>query len=122
MPIHEFIDVEAALITWLDGKMPGVPASADIPEPRPTTFLTVSQTSGYVTSVAVYHVTVSIRCWAPTRAEANDLARAVMAIVPDMPEMPRVAKADVEIARNDPDLEGGVYLPRWQVVIDLVTR
>ena len=112
------LDIEAVLIAWLAKEL-GLPVSADVPDPRPKTFITVERVGGARDSVVVDRPSVAVQCWASSRAQAATLAYRVSALIPRLAFIDRVARAEQDTLYNFPDLEGGN--PRYQVVIDLVT-
>lgn len=112
-------DVEAALVAWLPGAV-GVPCFADVPDPRPETFLTVERTGGS-SSLGVDRPGVAVQAWAPTRERAANLALTARdALILRSIEVPQICRCSVDSVYNfpDPDSRGA----RYQLSVSLVCR
>jgi hypothetical protein len=115
----EPLDIEAALGRWLSKQLE-VPWHADVPKPRPPRLITTERVGGGGDSVVLDRPRVAVQCWAETREKASALAAGVAGLVPRMAEIHRVMQAEKVSQLNFPDLASGS--PRYQVVINLVTR
>lgn len=113
-------NVEAALIAWLPGKV-GAPAYAQVPDPRPESFLTVERTGGTAT-MGIDYPTVAVRSWAGSAYGASDLALAVRdAMLLEAVEIPQVRHVDVgsgPYSSPDPESRQQAY----QTVFNMVTE
>ncbi len=113
-------NVEATLIAWLPRAV-GVPAYAEVPDPRPGRFLVVQRTGGVMT-VGIDNPTVSVSCWAGSAYDASELALAVRdAMLYRAVEVPQVRHVDVgsgPYAAPDSDSRQ----PAYQVVFNMVTE
>lgn len=116
----ESINIEEHLASWLDARM-GVPVLWEVPNPRPSSFVTVERTGGQRDSVVVDRPVLAIQCWAASRAEASRLAYEVDALLPGFACEPGITKASRNSLYNHPDTDGAKIRPRYQIVADLVT-
>lgn len=62
----------------------GVWAGAEVPEPRPKTFITVERTGGGAQD-RLDHPELAVQSWAQTNLEAHELARRADALMLDLP-------------------------------------
>jgi hypothetical protein len=110
-------DIEAQFISWL-AECVEVSVSADVPNPRPLSFITVERTGGARASVVRDTPTLAVQCWAATRSQASALALTVDDLLPLFAFEPGIGR----VARNSlihfPDLEGKVA--RYQLVVDII--
>ena len=111
-------NVEAALIAFLKAQT-GVEAYADVPNPRPTEFITVERTGGSRTDVVVDNPTLAVQCWSSSRAAASELALAVDEALPRFAYEPHVHKVERLSLYNHPDEKGNAA--RYQIVVQLKT-
>ena len=113
-------NVEAALVSWLPGAL-GVPAYADVPASRPPSFVTVERTGGSC-SVGVDRPALAVQAWAPTRAEASELAlRARDALtLRCVAEVPQVCRCEVDGLYSFPDPDS--RQARYQLNVYMATR
>lgn len=114
----EVIDVELAFIEFVKARI-GIEAYADVPNPRPSEFVTVERTGGARDSVVIDNPVLAIQCWAKTRYEASALAREVDGVLPDFAYEPGICKVDRASLYNFPDEEGGDG--RYQIVAEIKT-
>lgn len=112
------INIETELRKWLTGRL-SASVHTEVPNPRPSSFITLERTGGTSDSVILDRPTIAIQCWAATRKEASDLAYEVDALIAQMIEHPNISQARRASFYNFPDLKSGN--PRYQVVISLVT-
>lgn len=112
-------DVEQALVEWLPGAV-GVPCFADVPDPRPDSFLTVERTGGS-SSLGVDRPGVAVQAWAPTRERASRLALTARdALVLRSAEIPEICRCSVDSVYNFPDPDSGSA--RYQLSVSLACR
>lgn len=111
-------DVEAALISFLQTKT-GVATFADVPNPRPTEFLTVERTGGPRTDLVVDNPMIAVQCWSTSRARASQLARVVDAALALFAFEPHVHKVERTSLYNFPDEQGSQA--RYQLVVQIKT-
>lgn len=114
----EVMDVELAVIEWLGGRI-GVPVSAEVPKPRPDSFVTVERTGGGRSAAVVDSATLAIQCWGRTRYAASSLAREVDGALPDLAYEPGICRVGRASLYNFPDGEGGGG--RYQIVAEIKT-
>lgn len=112
-------DVEQALVEWLPGAV-GAPCFADVPDPRPDSFLTVERTGGSA-SLGVDRPGVAVQAWAPTRAAASALALAARdALILRSTEIPEICRCSVDSVYNFPDPDS--RSARYQLSVSLACR
>lgn len=113
-------NVEVALIAWLPGKV-GAPAYAQVPDPRPESFLTVERTGG-ISTIGVDYPTVAVRAWAGNAYEASELAISVRdAMLLEAVEIPQVRHVDVGSGPySSPDSDSRQQA--YQTVFNMVTE
>lgn len=112
------VNIEALIISWLNGQALGAVAFADIPADRPQRFITVERTGGGRDRFIDRPQTV-VQVWADSRAEASELANTVAAALQGMIALPEVGRVTVESVVNFPDVSGH---PRYQIFITAVTK
>lgn len=113
-------NIEAALIAWLPQQV-GVPAYAQVPDPRPSTFLTVERTGGNGV-IGIDNPVIQVQAWADTAYNASQLALKVRdAVLYEAVEIPQVRHVDVGSGPySSPDSES--RQPAYQVVFNMVTE
>lgn len=113
------MNVEAALVAHLNG-IDDRPAEAflEVPSPRPERFVTVERTGGGRRDVRDLP-SLAVQCWAKSRYEASELARAVAGCIEAFRAHPRIGRVEVSSVYNFPDLESGS--PRYQMTVEIVT-
>lgn len=79
-PIY-FPDAVAAVLDYLRTRssLTGVPLRQTVPNPRPATFVIVQRTGGARRHLVVDDAYLTVEAWAPTEAEAHDIAQTVRA-------------------------------------------
>lgn len=120
-----FPDVEALAVTYLTGRLSGVPVSTRVPHPRPAKFVRVSRVGGTSPNRVTDAALVIVKCWAATEPEAADLARTVRAYVGAMAQtsvgsdyVRRIREVAGPQAFPDPASES----PRYQFTVQIDTR
>lgn len=111
------MNVEAWLIAHLSEAL-GVPAYADVPEERPSEFVTVERTGG-ASELFRDMPTVAVQCWAVTRYEASEMALKARDACMDYGSAPNVCRVSVQSMYDFPDPDS--RQPRYQLVVELVT-
>lgn len=110
------MNVEAEIVKHL--KAEGFEAYADVPNPRPSQFVTVERTGGTFDSQRIDRPTVAVQAWAKTRHEASEL---IYAVDDSMRGIAKGTNGITKCSRNSlynwPDDDR----PRYQAVYDLVT-
>lgn len=109
------MDIEGAVIDYMNGAGVGAAAYPDVPRKRPSSFMVVERTGGPRGEGGTSEPMLDIQCWAATRGAAALLARSVEDAIEAMPaSLADVAGADVTSTFRDRDLESGT--PRYHVV------
>lgn len=111
------MDIEAALVAWLAANT-GHHVSTDVPNPRPETLVSVERTGGGVTDLVMDNPTVAIQCWAPTRAQAAEMACGIRDMLPSFRYEAGIRRVEVNSIANFPAVDS----PRYQVVANIKTR
>lgn len=111
------IDVERSLVEWI-GVNVHVPVSAEVPKPRPPSFVTVERTGGQRAGV-IDNPVVAIQCWGRTRYDAAKLAYEVDGLLSAFAYEPGVHKVERVSLYNFPDEKGGEG--RYQIVANIKT-
>lgn len=95
---------EGLLIAHLNSVLPdGVRAVGDVPEQRPSVFVTVERTGGARNRYS-HNALLAIGCWHETRAKAAALAETVADLLVQAPaHVPRLAATGVQSIYNLPD-------------------
>lgn len=109
------MNVEQVIIEHL--KANGFNAIADVPNPRPSEFVTVERTGGSEDYGRVDRPTVAVQAWSTSRYEASELINRVDACMRSITSDARVAKCKRNSMYNYPDESQA----RYQAVYDLVT-
>lgn len=121
MEAYEFINVEAALIGVIKAQV-RVPASVDVPNPRPSEFVQVVRVGGTSGPVADRPM-VTFFVWGPSWRSAHDLAALVRRRVHSLrmlDDAPVYRVGEVGGLAKAPDPVDGS--PRYQFTIDLSLR
>lgn len=114
-------NVEAELIKWLPGQV-GVPAYAQVPDPRDEMFLTVERTGGVMTTPGIDNPVVAVTCWAGSAYDASELVLKVRdAMLYRAVEIPQVRHVDVGSGPY-PSPDQGSRQQAYQVVFNMVTE
>ena len=113
-------NVEASLVEWLPGIV-GAPAYAQVPDPRPETFITVQRTGGTCT-VGIDAPAVAVDAWAGSAYEASELALAVRdAMVLRAVEVPEIRHVDVGSGPY-PSPDADSRQPAYRTVFNMITE
>lgn len=113
------VNVEVLLVNALNaiGTLPE--AHTDIPETRPTSFITIERVGGGYADVRDLPM-VAIQCWAQSRYAASELAIDVAGELKNLAHVhPSVARVRIESNINFPDPDSNQA--RYQVTVSLVT-
>jgi hypothetical protein len=93
------------------------------PEEPPERFITVERIGGSTSHIVVDRPKVAIQAWATTRLDAGLLANQIKSAVTLMPtEIPRVTRATMSSSENYPATHEEQTIPRYQIIVDLVTK
>lgn len=79
-----FPDTEALVISYLNGLMVE-PVHSEIPNPRPTSFVTVTRTGGPKRNIVTDGAQVTVDSWGATKAQAHDTAQEARALLNALP-------------------------------------
>lgn len=109
------MNVEAKVISYLKGN--GFDAYADVPNPRPSEFVTVERTGGSRGSVATDKPVIAVQAWSTSRYTASELMLSVDACMDGITLDAEIAKCKRNSMYNYPDENQA----RYQAVYDLVT-
>lgn len=113
------LDVQGDLRRRLAEALPGVEVRVTVPDPRPATLVVVRREGGPGQDLLIDRPGVGIDCWAPTEAEAYELADRVDAVMRSLPFAGGYATVALESMRSDYDLKAGS--PRWYASYTLRT-
>jgi hypothetical protein len=80
-----FDDAEALVIAHLTGVLSGVLVTAEVPETKPTSFMTVQRIGGIQQNLVTDGPLLVFQAWATDKATAYDLAKLARAYVYAMP-------------------------------------
>lgn len=94
-----------------------MPVDADVPKPRPPSFVTVERTGGQRTGV-IDNPRVAIQCWGRTRYDAATLAYEVDGLLDAFAYEPGIHKVERDSLYNFPDSSGS---PRYQITASIKT-
>lgn len=108
-------NIELIIIQWLNEN--GHQAFADVPNPKPTEFVTVEKTGGGIRNVRIGSARVAVQCWSTSRYNAARLADTVISQLDALLAMPHVRYATVNSLFNFPDADG--KKARYQIVLDV---
>ena len=112
------MDIEETIITWLNSHLI-IDAYADVPNPRPDSFITVERVGGGIDSVIISRPRVAIQCWSTSRAAAASLAYEVAEELKEMVCETDISKVEINSLYNFPDETGNNA--RYQLVVNLTT-
>lgn len=109
--------IEQMLIDWLNSRDYGVTAYADVPNPRPESFITVERTGGEDTQGFLDNPDVAVQFWAKSRYEAAALAAEVDSdIRRNLVDGSVITKCSRNSLTNFPSAENE---PRYQAVYNI---
>lgn len=112
------MDSTALLREMLDASLRPVKAFVQVPASRPEKFVTIERTGGKIDAFSD-SPTFAVQAWAPTKAEAADLAKQAAAAIDSWPKTaPEVADATVESMYDfaDPDSQS----QRFQLTVHAI--
>lgn len=110
---------EATLIRWLPEAI-GFPAYHSRPDANPPPKLcTLQRTGGHRESVATETVQIAIQCWAPTLAEAAEMAELLDRIMPLFAYEPEIHKVEHQ---STYEFSGVNKEPRYQSTYEITVR
>lgn len=112
------MDSTALLREMLDASLRPVKAFVQVPASRPEKFVTIERTGGKIDAFSD-SPTFAVQAWAPTKAEAADLAKQAAAAIDSWPKTePSVADATVESMYDfaDPDSQS----QRFQLTVHAI--
>lgn len=78
-PVILYGNPVAAVKAWLDARLGGVKAFADVPKTRPESFVILTPSGGSDLSPVHDRALMMVDSWGPTAAKAQDLAQLVRA-------------------------------------------
>ena len=108
------MNIEALIVEYLNKC--GIKTLADVPNPRPSEFVTVERTGGSDDSHLIDRPTVAIQAWSTSRYAASELMLKVDAYMAEIVSDARVSKCKRNSMYNYPDDSQA----RYQAVYDLV--
>lgn len=109
-------DIEASIVAWIAANT-GWDAATEVPNPRPERFVSIERTGGGVTGIVLDNPTVAIQCWAPTRAEAAEMAYSIRDMLPSFKYEANVRAVLINSIASFPAPDS----PRYQIVADIKT-
>lgn len=109
------MDIESVLIKHLTEAFPEIDVCGDVPIPRPETLITVERVGGRADNIVLDYPRVAVQCWAPTRADAAELAYQVDSALLDIDDV-RIPDMERSELYNFPDEHGN---PRYQIVVEV---
>lgn len=113
------LNVQGALRAYLEGCLGGVPVRVRVPAERPPLLVTVTRSGGGRPNAHVDAPEVEILVWAPTEAEAEDLAERVGDLMRRPPHALGILRSEELAMRSDFDLRA--RSPRWYARYSLRT-
>lgn len=113
-------DIESILAEYLSARL-SVPVAADVPEDKPSSFVSFERTGGGFGSIVLDSPMVAVQCWADTRSEAKALAYEVDDLIRRMPGVyHNVADASRNSLYNFPDPNS--RKARYQIVFEFIIQ
>lgn len=79
-----FPDTEALVISYLNGLMVE-PVHSEVPNPRPTSFVTITRTGGPKRNIVTDEAQITVESWGETKAQAHDTAQEARALLNALP-------------------------------------
>ena len=113
------LDVQGGLRRALAAALPGVEVRVSVPDPRPSTLVVVRREGGAYENALIDRAGVGIDCWAPTEAEAWELADEVAGAMSALTFADGFATVRMESMRSDYDVVS--KCPRWYLSYTLQT-
>lgn len=113
------LNVQADLRKRLADALSPIDVYVNVPSKRPETFVEVRREGGAIQNPLLDRPGVGIYAWAPTEAEACNLAEQVRAAIFALPFTGGYAFVEEDSVRSDPDPDSRT--PRWYLSYTLTT-
>lgn len=117
------MNITATVVQWLNScpalVEAGLKASATVPKNRPDRFITVERTGGQIDTFRDLP-NLAIQVWGRSVAECEDLSNLLRRQLPELVEVPEIAKVSLGSTYNWPDPDSGQS--RWQTVVSLTVK
>ena len=110
------MDVERVVAQRLMGAT-GINAVLEVPEDRPSEFISVEMTGGTRERLCIQHASLAVQSWAQTRQRASEIARLVEQAAPGLTEEPNIFRAVANGTYRWPDPES--RQARYQTNVEL---
>ena len=110
------MDIERVAAQRLMGAT-GIEAVLEVPEDRPSEFISVEMTGGTREKLCIQHASLAVQSWAKTRKRAAEIARLVEEATPDIADEPNVFRAVANGSYRWPDPDSGHE--RYQTNVEL---
>lgn len=110
------MDVERVVAQRLMGAT-GIKAVLEVPEDRPTEFISVEMTGGTREKLFIQHASLAVQSWAQTRQRAAEIARLVEQAAPGLTEEPNIFRAVANGTYRWPDPDS--RQARYQTNVEL---
>lgn len=110
------MDVERVVAQRLMGAT-GIKAVLEVPEDRPTEFISVEMTGGTRERLCIQHASLAVQSWAQTRQRAAEIARLVEHAAPGLTEEPNIFRAVANGTYRWPDPDS--RQARYQTNVEL---
>lgn len=113
------MDITTTAVEYLNAVGVGAEAYPVVPRTRPAAFLVVEQVGGYFHGETLYHASIDVDAWAPTRPEADALAQAAAEALKVMPaSLENAFHVEVSAYYHNPDPD--TETPRYTITADAV--
>lgn len=113
------LNVQAEVRRMLESALPDVEVRVSVPDPRPPKLVVVRREGGAMENRLVDRAGVGVDMWAPTEAEAAELAERVSDSMLSLGFADGFALVREEAMRSDPDMVA--KSPRWYASYTLWT-
>lgn len=110
------MDVERVVAQRLMGAT-GIEAVLEVPEDRPSEFISVEMTGGTRERLCIQHASLAVQSWAQTRQRAAEIARLVEQATPGLIEEPNIFRAVANGTYRWPDPDS--RQARYQTNVEL---
>ena len=110
------MDVERVVAQRLMGAT-GIKAVLEVPEDRPSEFISVEMTGGTRERLCIQHASLAVQSWAQTRQRAAEIARLVERATPALTEEPNIFRAVANGTYRWPDPDS--RQARYQTNVEL---
>lgn len=105
------LNVQADVRERLEKALAPIPVKVNVPENRPPTLVVVFREGGRRLNSLQDRAGIGVNCWAPTEAEASELADRISDVILHLPFEAGYDLVREESLRSDPDPNAKV--PRW---------